>query len=87
MAGKNRRIPALDLAGKVKAYFRARAIGKNSYARADRLLEQIAAMVKPGVPIPLNDSGKCAVLVDLYDGKMVVFRAHGIRRYDLEVKG
>lgn len=89
MARKNRReAPKFepDLPAKVKAYFRARAIGKNSYARADRILQEIVAVVRPGGEIPLNDSGKKAVLRDLYDGKFVVFRAHGIRRYDLEIE-
>jgi hypothetical protein len=85
MARKNKREAALDLPAKVKAYFRARAIGRGSYERADRLLAEIVAVVKPGVAIPLNDSGKCAVLMDLYDGKLVVFRAHGIRRFELQV--
>ncbi len=76
----------MDLPEKVRRYFRARAIGKKCYARADRLLEEIAREVRPGTEIPLNESGKKAVLVDLYDGKLVVFRAHGIRRYDLEIK-
>jgi hypothetical protein len=42
------------LAGKVKAYFRARAIGRSSYERADRLVQEIAAVVSPCREIPLN---------------------------------
>lgn len=80
-------LSAEGLTAKAKKYFRARAIGKANYARADRLLQEIVAAIRPGMAIPLDDAGKKAVLVDLYaDGKLVVFRAHGIRRYDLEIE-
>jgi hypothetical protein len=74
-----------DLASKVKKYLRARAIGKKCYARADRILEEITAECRPGQEIPLNDSGRKAVVVDPFEKKFVAFRPLGFRRYELVI--
>lgn len=74
-----------DLATKVRKYFRAKAIGKANYAKADKLLAEIVAQTAVGHEIPLNSAGRKAVLVDVFEGKLVAYRAHGIRRYELEM--
>ena len=88
MARKNsRKTPVAqetDLAEKVKQYLRSRAIGKKCYARADRLLEEIAAVCRPGGEILLN-AGRKAVLVDPFETKFVAFRPLGFRRYELVI--
>jgi hypothetical protein len=86
MARKSKPQAALDLPAKVKAYFRAKAIGKKCYARADRLLEEISRELPPGGSVLLNESGKKAVLKDPFAGKFVAFRPLGFRRYELEIE-
>lgn len=89
--GKKRQSDAEDpsavseLAQKVLRCIAAREKGGRHYKRADRALDEIAAAVKPGEEIPLNEAGRKAVLVDLYADKNVVFKPCGVRRYELKV--
>jgi hypothetical protein len=72
------------LADKARRALRARAAGKRCYARYDALLDEIAAEIEPGETILLNEFGKKAVLRDQFDGKLIVWKPCGIRRYELE---
>lgn len=69
----------------MKKYLRSRAIAKKCYARSDRILEEIAAVCRPGEAILLNESGRKAVLVDPFEKKFVAFRPLGFRRYELVI--
>lgn len=82
---RTKKKPKVDLAGIVHKYLRAHEAGKRGYAKADALLDEIASMVKPGRPIPLNDNGKKAVLVDEFKGKSTVFKPCGVRRFSLKI--
>jgi hypothetical protein len=73
------------LADRIKQCIRARAIGRQYYKRADRLLEEIAKEMKPGEPIALSERQR-AILVDLFATKFVVFKPLGFRRFELEIE-
>lgn len=78
----------LEPAELVADYSRAREAGKRGYARADRLIREIAAAVKPGERIELNQSGRFAVLRDRFaesDDKAVIWTPCAARRWDLEI--
>jgi len=74
-----------DPAAKALAYLRAKESGKRAYARADRLLTELAAEVKPGSEIALNDSGRKAILKDRFEDKNIVWTPCAARRLELEV--
>ena len=71
---------------KIRQILKAKAIGRQYYARADRLLDALAAVLPVGVPVPLDTKGKTATLVDPFGKKFVAFRPLGFRRFELEVK-
>jgi hypothetical protein len=72
-------------AEKVAAYLRAHDAGKRNYAKADRLLKEIAEEAGVGVDIPLGENGKKAVVVDRFKDKDLVFQPAAARRYELKV--
>lgn len=76
-----------DLAKKVSAYLRAREAGKRGYERADLLVKEIAAAVKPGEEIELTVNGRKAVLIDRFKDKEIVWQPSAARRWEIEVKG
>ncbi len=78
--------PKADPAEKVRQYLRAHDAGKRNYAKADRLLAELAKEVGPGVEIVLSDTGKKAILKDRFKDKDLVFQPCGARRWELEVK-
>lgn len=69
---------AASLEEMVKLCARRRAAGKRAYTRADTLFEEILQQMKPGQIVGGYK------LVDNYESKTKVFRAHGIARYELE---
>jgi hypothetical protein len=76
------------LSKKVQQYFKAKEAGRVGYAQADRLLDEISAEVKPGREIQLyddkGDPAQKAQLVDLFNqGKNIIWKPCGVRRYDL----
>lgn len=73
-------------AEKVRRYLRAHDAGKRNYAKADRLLGELAKEVGPGVEITLDGTGKKAVLVDRFKDKDLVFQPCGARRWELKVE-
>lgn len=74
-----------DLADLVRSCLRARESGKRAYARADRLLDELASSVEIGEPIVLNESGKKAILKDQFADKSIVWKPCGVRRFELEI--
>jgi len=80
-----------QVAGLIAQYLRARATGKHCYQRSDRLMQQIAAAIRPGQAIELSGSGKRtrkAVLRDRFaDGaaKGIVWTPCAARRWELEI--
>jgi hypothetical protein len=74
-----------SLAAKARKHFRHLDQGKEHYAAASALLQQIRQDLKPGQEIPLNAAGDKVVLEDLYAATDKVFRAHGIGRFELRV--
>lgn len=58
--------------------------GKEAYARADKLLEQIIAGVAVGTLIELA-GGRTAELVDNFAEKNKVFKPCGVSRFDVKV--
>jgi hypothetical protein len=80
--------PRFDLAELVARCHAAREAGKRGYQRADRLLTEIAAAVKPGETIRLNSAGRSAVLHDRFaeaGPKAVIWTPCAARRYELEI--
>lgn len=75
------------LGEKVQRYLKAREAGKRGYKRADRLIKEIAAAVKPGQEIVLNESGRKVVLVDKFAAAKddIVWTPCAARRWDLEI--
>lgn len=73
------------LAGKIRAHMRALEAGKKEYKRADALLEEILEKMKVGEEVKVGDRGQRAKLKDNFEDKNTVYRAHGIRRYELEL--
>jgi hypothetical protein len=76
-----------DLAKKVTAYLRAREAGKRGYERADALITEIAAELKPGQEIELTVTGRKAVLIDRFKGEEIVWQPCAARRWEIKIKG
>lgn len=70
---------------KAQAYFLCRDRGKDFYAQADAILDQLASELEHGEEIDLG-KGRVAVLVDQFADRSVVFRPCGVRRFELKVK-
>lgn len=73
-----------DLAEKARRHFRAKGTAKRKYDEADRIAQELLATVGPAVEIPLSKKRK-AKFRDNFAEKNVVYRAKGIRRYELEI--
>lgn len=76
-----------SLRSKIRAHLRARERGKAEYKRADELLEEIIAQMKLGEEIRFDTSGRKAQLKDNFAEKNTAYRAHGIKRFEIEVVG
>jgi hypothetical protein len=74
-----------DLSAKAKKYLAAKEAGKRGYERADRLLAEIAAELKPGAEIALSENGRKAILVDNYADKDIVWTPCAARRWGLKI--
>jgi hypothetical protein len=75
-----------NIADKVARYLRAHDAGKRNYAKADRLLAELAKEAGVDIEIPLNDSGKKAIIKDRFKDKNLVFQPCAARRYELKIK-
>jgi len=75
-----------DLAVLVKRSLRERELGKEHYAEADRLLNELATRLKDkdGAEIDLGN-GKKAVLLDNWAGKSVVWGHGASRKWEILV--
>jgi len=81
---------------RIAKHKRALELGRKHYGRADALMEgllpeltekcEACGGVRPKADPVILPGGKKARLTDLYAEKNKVYRAHGIGRYDLEVK-
>lgn len=72
----------------VTRYQRARESGKRGYQRADRIMCEIVATVKPGEEIELSGSGRKAVLLDRFaeaEKSGVIWTPCAARRWDLKI--
>jgi hypothetical protein len=87
MKAKKKPIQKDDLAKKVTAYLRAKEAGKRGYERADRLVRDIAAAVKPGEEIELTVNGRTAVLIDRFKDEEIVWQPCAARRWEIKIKG
>jgi hypothetical protein len=74
-----------SIAAKVKRWQKTKARAKALYDRADRMLLDLSTKLKPGVPSPINGTGKHVVLLDNYAGKEIVWGHGGVRHWDLDV--
>ena len=81
MAKKSKETPA-ERAQKI---IRVRAAGQRNYERSDNMLMALAAEVGVGVEMPLNDTGKKAVIIDRFDGKNIVWQPCAARRFELKI--
>ncbi len=87
MANKQPRPGQAGLRRKVAKWFRCREKGREQYAAADELLDEIRQSMKPGevVVIPKAKGRKAVVsMVDNYAQENKVFRSHGINRFELK---
>lgn len=74
-----------DVPSKVKKYLAAKEAGKRGYQRADRLLAELAHLMRPGQEIALNEQGRKAVLKDRFEDKDIVWTPCAARRWELEI--
>jgi hypothetical protein len=71
---------------KVRAHVKARERGKVEYKRADEMLEELLALgMKPGEEVKFDTTGRKALLKDNFAKGNTAYRAHGIRRFEIEV--
>jgi hypothetical protein len=75
----------IGLRAKLRAHLRAKEAGRREYKHADELMAEILQMMKPGEESRFDATGRKAKLVDNFAEKHVVFRAHGIHRYEIEI--
>jgi hypothetical protein len=80
-----RRKSQSDLADLIQRHLRTRASAKKLYERSDRLLAEIAKLIRPGDAVPLNHDGKRAILVDNFEEKAIVWGHGAVRRYEIVV--
>lgn len=75
-----------SLAAKVRRYLRIQRTISLLYKQSDELEADILpALLACRTPLlKLNRSGRAARLKDNYDGKNKVYRAHGIKRFEIE---
>lgn len=68
-------------------YERAHQSGKRCYARADRLLQEIAARIPSGEEVEIG-GGRKLLLTDRFldlEGKGIIWTPCAARRYDLKI--
>ena len=70
---------------RIRAHLKAKERGKAEYERADKLLEEIIAGMRPGQEVAFDTSGRHAKLVDNFENDNTAFRAHGIKRFEIKV--
>ena len=72
-----------DLLKKAQRSLRARELGKKNYARADRLLQEIATDIEPGQIIKIGEKNGLQ-LKDKFFEKNIVWTPCAARRWELE---
>jgi hypothetical protein len=77
--------PKESVADKVTSYLRAHDAGKRNYAKADRLLKEIAEEAGVGEEIALGENGKKAVVIDRFKDKDIVFQPCAARKFELKI--
>lgn len=85
MPRKRQPADGLALPDLIRRHLAAKAHAKKLYDRADALLAEIAKHMKPNQEVELSATGKKAVLIDNWAGKMVVWGHGGVRHYEIEV--
>jgi len=73
-----------DLAKLVEKYLRTKESAKRGYARADRLLLEIAKQVDPGAPIQLT-AHRVARVIDKFASREIQWGHGAVRPYEIEV--
>jgi hypothetical protein len=76
-------IESKELVEKALRSLRARELGKKNYARADRLLQEIALEIEPGQVIKLGEKNGLT-LKDKFSEKDIVWTPCAARRWELE---
>lgn len=79
-----KKLSALQQRRLVEKFLKEKDGGKEAYARADKLLEQIVAGVPVGTLIELA-GGRTAAVVDNFAEKNKVFKPCGVSRFDVKV--
>lgn len=74
-----------DLARKIRLCARHRELGKLHYSKSDELLEELLVEVDVSKTFRLNNRRKIARIKDNFATQNTCFRAHGIKRYELEI--
>jgi len=72
-----------QLRRQIRAFKKARDTAKGLYKKADALFEAMLPELKARRSIDMGD-GTLTVLVDQFEVKNKVFRAHGVERFVLE---
>lgn len=70
-----------NIARKINA---KRERAKKLYGEIDSLLDKLVAAVPVGEALPVNGDGRTVRVVDNFAGKSTVFKASGIRRFDIK---
>lgn len=86
MAKPKQKTPGAEHTKMVQRYMRVHDSGKRSYERADNLLACLAVEPGAGAEIPLNETGKKAVIIDRFADKNLVWQPCAARRYELKIK-
>lgn len=74
-----------SIKSKIRSYLKAKERGKAEYERADRILDELIAGLKPGLEVSFDTSGRKAKLIDNFENGNTAFRAHGIKRFEIKV--
>jgi hypothetical protein len=86
MAKPKKKPPGPEHTKKAQRYLRIHESGKRSYERADGLLASLAAELGDGAEIPLNETGKKAIIIDRFADKNLVWQPCAARRWELKIK-
>lgn len=74
-----------DVAELMRKYIRSKEAGRKAYKRSDGLMQQIAAIAKPGEQVELSEK-LAARLKDNFDtDKGIIWTPCAARRWDLEI--
>jgi len=74
----------MNLKNKLRALLKARSQGKEQYALADKLLDEVVGAMKPGEAVDIG-GGRTATLVDQFADRAVVWKPAGVRRFEIKV--